>query len=70
MYSSIVEERKVFLNIREIRKATGLNRTAFARKYGIPMRTVENWEKEFREPPDYVLSLLERAVREDCKIDN
>ena len=57
------------MNIREIRKATGLNRTAFGRKYGIPMRTVENWERGTREPPDYVLRLLERAVREDFKIE-
>lgn len=51
--------------IETIRKMTGLNRTKFAERYGIPLRTVEEWEAERRIPPAYVEMLLSRAVRED-----
>lgn len=49
----------------EIRKLTGLSRAAFCRKYNIPIRTVEEWDAGRMTPPDYLLELLERAVRED-----
>ena len=60
------------MTIREIRDLTGLTQAAFAQKYGIPVRTVENWEMKggsHREPPDYLVVLLERAVREDFEGD-
>lgn len=50
-----------------IRKASGLTQVAFATKYGIPKRTIENWEGGQREAPAYVLDLLERVVSEDAK---
>ena len=54
-----------------IRKKSGLSQASFAAKYGIPKRTVENWESfsqtSGREAPDYVLDLLERAVTEDFR---
>lgn len=45
--------------VREIRKRTGLTQAAFAEKYEIPKRTLENWEAGKREPPIYVLKMLE-----------
>lgn len=41
------------------------SRAAFAREYGIPVRTLENWESGINEPPAYVIDLLARAVVED-----
>lgn len=51
--------------IETIRSMTKLNRTKFAEKYGIPLRTMEDWEHEKSNPPAYVVDLLERVVRED-----
>ena len=51
--------------IKEIRKYTGLSQLKFSEKYGIPRRTIENWESGSRKCPDYVISLLERAVKSD-----
>ena len=51
--------------IKKIRSISGLSQKAFALKYGIPARTIENWESGEREMPDYVLDLLEKAVWED-----
>lgn len=53
------------MNIRELRNMTGLSQEKFGKKYNIPRRTVQDWELENRTPPDYLVSLLERAVRED-----
>lgn len=51
----------------EIRTLSGLTQQAFSEKYGIPKRSIENWEGGKRNPPEYVISLLERVVREDIK---
>lgn len=53
------------LKISEIRKLTGLSRIAFSKFYDIPLRTVEDWEWEKKEPPVYVKNFLERIVKED-----
>lgn len=49
----------------EIRAILGISRTAFSRKYNIPLRTLEEWDAGRKTPPDYVLNMLERVVRED-----
>ena len=52
---------------REIRALTGLGQTRFSKMYEIPLQTLQKWEQGQRTPPDYVLRLLERAVRQDIK---
>ena len=51
----------------EIRKMLGISRAAFSRKYNIPIRTLEDWDAGKKNPPEYVMDLLERAVRDDKK---
>ena len=36
----------------------GMNRREFSDYFGIPYRTVQDWEAEKRELPDYVLRLM------------
>ncbi len=55
------------MNIKEIREFTGLGPAQFAKKYEIPYRTIHDWETGKSKPPEYVLKLLERVVREDIK---
>lgn len=50
------------LTIRNIRAHTGLSQAAFAVRYCIPRRTVENWEAGDRQCADYVRLLLAEAV--------
>lgn len=52
---------------KEIRELTGLSRAAFCRLYGIPLRTMENYEAGTREAPAWVLALLERVVKADTE---
>ncbi len=53
------------MTITEIRNLTGLKMTKFAELYGIPYRTLQDWESGRSSPPAYVLPLLERCVKQD-----
>lgn len=53
--------------VKALRAMLGLSQVKFAKRYGIPRRTVENWESGATIPPDYVLAMLERIVTEDAK---
>ena len=50
-----------------IRKILGISRAEFSRRYHIPVRTLEAWDKGINNPPEYVIELLERVVKEDAK---
>lgn len=51
--------------INEIRDYSGLSRADFSRVYGIPTRTLQDWEAGKRKCPEYLLELLYRVVVED-----
>ena len=53
------------MDIKEIRKQSGLTQARFCKKYGIPLGTLHHWEQGDRKPAEYVLKLLERCVGED-----
>ena len=44
--------------IKELREKMKMNRREFCEYYGIPYRTVTDWEAGKRSMPDYVLRLL------------
>jgi putative transcriptional regulator len=44
--------------VKELRESMGMNRAEFCEYFGIPYRTVQDWEAEKRELPDYVLRLM------------
>lgn len=44
--------------IRKLRQETGMDRKAFSAHFGIPIRTIEDWEAERRTPPEYIPRLL------------
>lgn len=52
-------------NIKSIRAKTNLSQREFSDKYGIPKRTIENWESGASSPPDYVMNLLEFAIENE-----
>ena len=57
--------------VRELRDRLGMNRREFSDYYGIPYRTVQDWEAEKRELPEYLLRLMiyraemERLTKKD-----
>lgn len=60
-----LEGGSVPLIVRALRSKTGLTQQGFADKYGIPKRTISNWETGINEPPEYVVALLKRCVEHD-----
>ena len=56
--------------MKEIRSLTGLSQAKFGKKYGIPRRSIENWESGKTECPSYLVDLLERVVKEDYEYKN
>lgn len=75
-FSCQVKEEEVFprkvsskpLTFREIRTLSELTQKEFSEKYNIPQRSVENWDAGYRTPPDYLIELLTRVVKEDITI--
>lgn len=61
----VIHFKEAEMTIKEIRSMTGLKQDDFAKKYGLPIGTLHHWEAGDRKPPEYVLRLLERVVRED-----
>lgn len=55
--------------IKEIRKQAGLTQKELSTLYGIPKRTVEDWERGAHEPPDYVANLLIDRIKKDFPLD-
>ena len=53
------------MTIKELRALTGLSQSKFSEYFGIPFRTVQDWEQGRRKPPDYIPRLLERIWREE-----
>ena len=54
-----------------LRKGTGMNRRQFSEYFGIPYRTVQDWELGNRTMPEYLLRLMcykvemEKLMKED-----
>ena len=46
----------------------GMNRREFSDYYGIPYRTIQDWETEKRELPDYLLRLLKYRAEIERRI--
>lgn len=53
------------MTVKEMRMALGDTQKMFAKRYGIPYRSIQNWEAGVRVPPSYFLPLLEEIVKRD-----
>ena len=56
------------MSIKTIRQKTGLSQRAFAKKYNLGLRNLQNWEQGISPPPKYLITLLSRAVAVDFNI--
>lgn len=46
--------------MKDFREKTGLSQSKFAEYFGLPVRTLQAWEREQQKPPSYLLNLLKR----------
>lgn len=44
--------------VKDLCQEYGLKQTELARRFGIPLRTVQGWYLGERMPPDYVLKMM------------
>lgn len=55
-------DERVKITIKALRESLGLSAQKFGDKYGIPMRTIQNWENGTSKCPEYVINLLQRVI--------
>ena len=55
--------RVAHMSVREMLKEAKLTQNAFAVKFCIPLRTVENWSEEVNKCPDYTRLLIARQLK-------
>ena len=55
------------MTIKDICEKYGFSQTALAKRFGIPLRTVQDGHGERRTPPDYVVSMMVEILEHDAK---
>lgn len=68
----VIEWREVVgrgREIKELREKMGMNRREFSDYYGIPYRTVQDWEAEKRQLPDYLLRLIKYRAKMEGMVE-
>lgn len=58
------------MNVKELRTKAGMTQKAFAEYFGIPKRTIEEWEGERRKCTDYLLELMVYKLKNEGVIKN
>lgn len=51
-------------NMRALRACAGMTQKEFAEFTEIPQRTIEGWESGRRQPPAYLVKLIEHKIKE------
>lgn len=57
------------MDIKEIRRITGLSQREFSAFFGIPLGTLRNWEQGIAKPPEYVFNMIFASLRRDKMIN-
>lgn len=50
---------------KNLREQSGMNMKKFAAHFGIPYRTIQNWEAGVNKCPEYLLKLMEFKLKAD-----
>jgi DNA-binding transcriptional regulator YiaG len=56
--------------IKKMRKDAGMTQKMFSDFFGIPVRTLQDWEAGVRTPPDYIVRLLPYKLMLEWDYDN
>ncbi len=54
--------------IKGLRQKTGLSQSQFARKFHLSVRTLQQWEQNRRETPEYVIYMISRILELENKL--
>lgn len=53
------------MTFKELRKLSGMTQKAFSEYFGIPKRTIENWDNDVNKCPEYLLDLMIYKLRNE-----
>lgn len=53
------------MTVKELRKLSGMTQQAFGDYFNIPKRTIQNWEAEIRQCPEYLLELMRYKLQNE-----
>lgn len=53
------------MTFKELRKLTGMTQKAYSEYFGIPKRTIEDWETEKRNCSDYLFDLMYYKLKKE-----
>ena len=55
------------MTFKELRRASGMTQQQFADYFGIPKRTIENWDAGVNKCPQYLLELMKYKLDKESK---
>lgn len=53
------------MTFKELRRLSGMTQKQFCEYFGIPKRTVEDWERGASKCPVYLMALMEYKLRKE-----
>ena len=56
--------------IKELRSTTKMSQNGFASYLGIPVANIQHWEQGVTTPPNYLVALISRVMKNDGDISN
>ena len=56
--------------IKKLRKKTGLSQSRFSAKFGIPVRTLQQWEQGISTPPEYLVRMMTYIMLLEERFEN
>ena len=56
--------------LKELRKDLGLSQAKFAERFGIPLRTLQDWEYGRREVRSYIVDMMYRIKGLEKELEN
>lgn len=57
------------MTVKDMREKSGMTQKAFSEYFGIPKRTIEDWEGNRRKAPDYVVALMRYKLEKEKVIN-
>lgn len=54
------------MNVKDLCNKYGITQTELARRFGIPLRTVQGWYLGERRPPSYVPGMIAELLERDA----
>lgn len=63
-------DREAKDEIKKMRNEAGMTQKTFSEFFGIPVRTLQDWEAGVRKPPEYVVRLLPYKLKAEWDCEN